>query len=732
MIKTFWSHRLARILFLAAVYFIIGKLSLLMAQPPGYASPLWPPTGFGIATLLLFGTNLWPGLYLGAFLVNFGIASGTIKLLVPAGVAIGNTLSIFIASVSIKKVLNYPKSFYNEKDILSFLLLAGPLAGWISASWGVSVLYFLHEIHSSNFVLNWLSWFIGDATGGIIFSPLALIFSSQSRRYWLRSVANVLIPLTLFFSVVIVSLHFLNKSEYQRLSAEFTKKSEFAFEFFNRNIKNLQHLLISLQNLYENSSIITKQEFKEFSKSIYANRPEVQAIAWIRADAKNPKKFKIQHIEPQEKYGYLLGTNFGASEANQKMINEALSNTNTVILRVLPLKEFEQNESGIYLLIAVARTRGVLLEIVKLSRIFETITNFFNDPSYRVLLKESTDSYNTIFNTRNNADFVPGLEWSSQIKIGQHSWKFYVQQDPTYRQGVTFRTVVSLFASLSFTFLICALLLTIRSRIIKIEDIVEEKTRTLRDLNLQLNKASQAKSEFLANMSHEIRTPLNVLLGMQELLEESPLNNEQKYYINISKKAGENLLGIVNDILDISKIESGAVTLENTEFDISKMTQEVCEMFKIKAEEKKLLLSLIIDINAQSVYLGDPARIKQILSNLLSNAIKFTSHGSITVRLSKNNDPTRPGNILFSVSDTGIGIAQDKIAQLFQPFTQADSSITRKFGGTGLGLSICKRLTEMMNGDIQFTSEINKGSTFSFTLSLLAVREITEDNAHSP
>lgn len=735
MTKSFWKLKPIQILLLATVYYVTGKMGLLLALPPGYASPIWPPTGIGIAALLLFGVNLWPGLYLGAFLVNFEHAPASVEIFAAGLIAVGNTLSIVLSTICIKKFLKFPKRFYLEKDIFLFLLLAGPLAGFMSASWGVSTLYFLHEVHQGNFALNWLNWFVGDATGGVIFSPLALIFSAQSRRYWLRSVTNLLIPLILFLSFVVVALNYFTKTEKEKLTSEFTKRSEFAFEFLEKDVNALQNLLTTLQSFYENSQEVTQDEFKHFTKSLYANRPEIQAMAWIPSDLKKMDHFPVRFIEPEQNNLHLLGTNFGASEPKRKMISEALTKQDVIISGIFPLDVFKQTDYGAYLILAVARPKGVLLEVVKLTHVLQTISNFINDPSYRIIVEDTeksktsppitlVDTWQTNPLKSFKVRFNPELQWSAKIKIGDHFWMFHIQQDSALKEGGTFKVIISLLASLLFTFLICALLLTVASRVFRTEELVEQKTMHLQELNLQLAKASQAKSEFLANMSHEIRTPLNVLLGMGELLEESPLNQEQYHYIDVSKKAGQNLLNIVNDILDISKIEAGSITLEKTEINLSEMVQDVFDMFKLKAQEKNLDLSLKIDNDVRNIYLGDPTRIKQILSNLISNAVKFTSRGNIDIRVTQNKDPKRPGNILFAVSDSGPGIPEDKISQLFQPFTQADSSITRKYGGTGLGLSICKRLTEMMNGDIQVKSEVDKGSHFSFTLDVPLVRVI--------
>lgn len=249
----------------------------------------------------------------------------------------------------------------------------------------------------------------------------------------------------------------------------------------------------------------------------------------------------------------------------------------------------------------------------------------------------------------------------------------------------------------------------------KLDVTIQEKDQALAE-KIRAEQSEKFKQQFLANMSHEIRTPMNSVIGLTNLLIKTELNEQQRKYLNVIKKSSENLLVIINDILDLSKIEAGKMDFEKIPFSLEDLSETLYHTLLFKAEDKKLFFKINIDPGTPKMILGDPTRLNQILINISGNAIKFTESGGVTVDIKQINQQGNVSMIQFTVTDTGIGITEENIGKIFESFSQASSDTTRKFGGTGLGLTISKQLVELQGGNIHVKSILGKGTSFIFTI----------------
>jgi signal transduction histidine kinase/CheY-like chemotaxis protein len=322
-----------------------------------------------------------------------------------------------------------------------------------------------------------------------------------------------------------------------------------------------------------------------------------------------------------------------------------------------------------------------------------------------------------------------GWAWTGATLVGLAGlWALRSPVDNVLSQGPA--ELLPLAAPLLAVALLATVLVRVHgyaeTRLLRANKALEREARLRREAKAQADGASRAKGEFLANMSHEIRTPMTAILGFAELLEESMAGrdpeDEQRDAVATIKRNGEHLLRIINDVLDLSKIEAGKLEVQHGLFPLHEHIEDVVSLLRLRAEEKGLEFSVEYAGDVPETIEGDPIRLRQVLINLLANAIKFTQRGSVRLRVERFDTSLGPG-LCFEVADTGIGMREDECAKLFEPFWQADGGSARRFGGTGLGLAICMRLCDLMGGRIEVESRPGEGSTFQLFLEAVQLGE---------
>ncbi|MCO4787133.1 MAG: CHASE domain-containing protein, partial [Marinomonas atlantica] len=772
-----------RIIIIAAIcYFVAGWLGQAFAIPPGYATVIWPASGVAIAACLLFGYRPVLGVFLGSALVNISIGysnTGQISFLVPILIALGSSAQTAFSYALIRYFIGKKLHFYNIRHVLSFIVLAGPIGCLVSASTGTFILYSFGLLPAEQATMNWLSWWLGDSVGVIVLVPwLAVLFRKHFSVYYDHPIRIIMALCIVAITTIILSLS-TAYFELEKQHQAFDSNADLSSTLLSERVKNSVDILYGLAGYIRGSDLISPEEFKEYSEIVMSQDRAIKALSMNHVlEARDISSYEATmsalygfpfalkqknmegNMEPVgQRDRYVSVGVVYPLEPNKKAIGFDVyseKTRRTAIKNAIRLNA-AMPTSAITL---IQNTKAVLmfLPAYKNQKLYAMATGLFeiSDLSSRILDRNPIDSIE-VYLVDHQANQTPYILASSKnatlsseallkgvseqafpfyhrsmIPVGAHRWELvHVSQSKFIEQpwGTHFVLVGGLFVA----GLLGWVLSLVFSHAAQIERQVALRTKELSKANLALREsgeklklasqeaqeANQAKSRFLANMSHEIRTPLNGMLGSLTLMKSQAMNIEQQKLVELAHQSGDSLLDLVNDILDLSKIEAGELELEPEHFDLQDLLEDISSLMRIKAQEKGLVLVAPQTLLPEAVVFGDRLRIRQVLLNLIGNAIKFTGKGGV-VRLIAHQGSQIGDQATFKlqVIDSGIGISDSLQKRLFQRFKQADASTTRRYGGTGLGLAISKELIEAMEGKIGVESQLGQGATFWFELSL--------------
>ncbi len=734
----------------AAVYLITGRLGLLLALENGYASPIWPPSGVALAAVLMRNTSVWPGLFLGAFLTNsnlgalfadpFGQLHAHPENLV---IALGNSFQPVVGAWLLRRYAKFPNDLCATVDILRFYLYSGPIACITAATVGTLTLTAVHTILPASMPSTWLVWWVGDTNGVLILTPI--ILSIQFMRSSPRRFLTLATTLILAFSLTIVSSFQIRNWEHQKLVSILANQTQAARQALEGRLVDCMGTLGSLGTYLKLSEPCTRSDFESFATTELGHSDSISALSWNpllergertafeqrlalaypghaqileRRDgqmvpaAQSGRYVPVLFIFPLEENVAALGFNVWSDPKRHQAIARASADGSIEATAALHL--VQNTASGILLFKPVYRaTRllGFATAVVRIPRLMDRAFSQIQAKGlhFRLVDASDGDSVLALYHDLETFDakmLRADLRKTSEFHVGSRRWRLEVTASDTFVALHQDKSAwLLLLTGCLLTGVLGILILTVSGRELLTQRAIEERTH-------ELTKANQAKSDFLANMSHEIRTPMNGIIAMADLLMLTKTTAEQREYLEIVRTSGSALLVIINDILDFSKIEAGKLTLENIPFDLHRIVEEVGELMAEAAHEKGLELAVVVDHKIPHGVMGDPGRLRQILLNLVSNAIKFTDQGHVALEVLLDEVYPRFLRLRFQIKDTGIGISLEHQRNLFRPFFQGDSSMTRKFGGTGLGLAICKQLVEKMGGTISLESNPGGGSCF--------------------
>jgi two-component system sensor histidine kinase/response regulator len=657
---------LLQVVTLAAIYFAAGKLGLLVSVGSEHVTMVWPPSGVALAALYLYGVRLWPGTALGVLAIDLTLGA-------PLVFTLATLIEVPLQAVSgvylLRRVARFDASLERIRDVLTLMLLGAVITGSMAATVGVSGICASGMAPWSRYGALWINWWLGNALGILLLGSLLLTWGSRPSLEAYRGRAMELGWL-LVGAVSVTGAVF---GDWLRGAPQGVPLEYLVFPFV----------------------IWAGFRFGPRGAATVACLAVTLAL-WGTAHGHGP------FAGPDLERSLLLLWCFIIVVAAQSLFLAA-----AVAEREQARHALQSSESQLRLLIEKVPT---LIAYVDGDLRYGFVNRAFGDWHGVSPAECQGKPMREIVDERTRAAFEP------------HLLRALEGEEITAEVAVSGRDQETRHVSLA-----CVPHLNERGRaqgvIQVITDVTQRKqeAEALQQAKESAETTARVKSLFLANMSHEIRTPINGMLGMSNLLLDTALDDEQRDYVNTLRQCGDTLLTLINDVLDFSKIEAGRLDLERVDFELEAAVHDVLDLVAENAHGKGLELQAVVDPEVPGWVAGDPGRFRQILSNLVGNAVKFTEAGEVRVHVRLDEEPTEDTprtRLRVEVSDTGIGIAREAHARLFEPFSQADASFTRRFGGTGLGLTISRELAQQMGGAIGVDSEPGRGSTFWFTVQL--------------
>lgn len=741
-------------------YFIVGHL-LSSVSFQSQIVPIWLPAGIALVGCYIWWLKFIPAVFIASFAFNYSVhpileladlfSHHGLELVL---IAFGASLQAFVGSAILRHWLGHPLKLSSNRKIIYFVLVVGILVNLISANIGIMTLSTLNPDYSQeNYQLNLVYWWLGDSLGVLLATPFLLSLIGFKKLEEEQKKARILIFLSagvLFLLVLVLTAFFINFSNVTAKKST-SRQIKTIENGLYRELNNSMAQLQNLASFIQNSQDLSRSEFAGFVSELMSTQPTISAMSWNSVIEQKDKArdeealeevygrkvpirgeplltldpiVYVKLISPEDNNEKAIGFNVYSNQKRKSTLMEAESSFQPKATPIIQLVQSDAKEPA-YLMffpvfegnkILTGYATGVFLVEEMLFRALDMNGNkHFNYEFYEQGSEHWFSSNNTGDSLRDSFETDSSEAESLSFHLTGQTWILYLKVNREYflqQQGQSYLLLFSLeFVIVTFIMLF---ILMMNSRQEELNILVAERTESLKVAMQEAKDANLAKSRFLANMSHEIRTPMNAVVGFSSLARDTDDKDVIQDYLEKIEVSSDLLLNIVNDILDISKVEADKLTLSYEVFDMNRSCKRIDSLFHSQVEEKGLSWVFNNNIPSSLYFKGDPVRFEQVLVNLCSNALKFTKQGGVSVSIDVDVLSPDENQVTVRIKDTGIGISKENQQKLFSAFTQADDSTSRQFGGTGLGLALSKELSVLMQGDITIESEEGEGAEFIF------------------